>query len=268
MPIRVLVVEDDQDFQWLLRLSLQLEHDTTVVGVAGDGETGVDLALREQPDVVVMDLMMPRINGFEATRRIKRIRPEVKVVVVTAFPVDTRSASRCTAVEWTRFCARTTLRPRWFRRFARCNKPILRRIHFSPSCCAFSARLARARVIPDAVPNERWRDPMSRARTTAVSLIASALTSCATTPPSAPDTEKQRKVRTDLEQCKAAAGDKAYLATVTPEGKYSFQVIGLNNVNTILTCMASMGYSGTRRVHIPSSYDHLRTYIAEGEPSR
>jgi hypothetical protein len=51
MPIRVLVVEDDQDFQWLLRLSLQLEHDTTVVGVAADGETGVDLALREQPDV-------------------------------------------------------------------------------------------------------------------------------------------------------------------------------------------------------------------------
>jgi len=88
MPSRVLVVEDDQDFQWLLRLSLQLEHDTTVVGVAGDGETGVDLVLREQPDVVVMDLMKTRINGFEATRRIKQIRPAVKVVVATAFPVD------------------------------------------------------------------------------------------------------------------------------------------------------------------------------------
>jgi len=88
MSIRVLVVEDDEDFQWLLRLSLQLEHDTTVVGVAGDGGTGVDLALREQPDVVVMDLMKTRINGFEATRRMKQIRPAVKVVVVTAFPVD------------------------------------------------------------------------------------------------------------------------------------------------------------------------------------
>jgi len=88
MPIRVLVVEDDQDFQWLLRRSLQLEHDTTVVGVAEDGETGVDLALQEQPDVVVMDLMKTRINGFEATRRIKQIRPAVKVVVATAFPVD------------------------------------------------------------------------------------------------------------------------------------------------------------------------------------
>jgi two-component system, NarL family, response regulator len=88
MPIRVLVVDDDADFQWLIRLNLQLEHDTTVVGVAEDGETGVALALREQPDVIVMDLMMPRIDGFEATKRIKRVRPAVKVVVVTSFSVD------------------------------------------------------------------------------------------------------------------------------------------------------------------------------------
>jgi two-component system, NarL family, response regulator len=88
IPIRVLVVDDDADFQWLIRLNLQLEHDTTVVGVAEDGETGVALALREQPDVIVMDLMMPRIDGFEATKRIKRVRPAVKVVVVTSFSVD------------------------------------------------------------------------------------------------------------------------------------------------------------------------------------
>ena len=88
IPIRVLVVDDDADFQWLIRLNLQLEHDTTVVGVAEDGEIGVALALREQPDVIVMDLMMPRIDGFEATKRIKRVRPAVKVVVVTSFFVD------------------------------------------------------------------------------------------------------------------------------------------------------------------------------------
>ena len=88
IPIRVLVVDDDADFQWLIRLNLQLEHDTTVVGVAEDGETGVALALRERPDVIVMDLMMPRIDGFEATKRIKRVRPAVKVVVVTSFSVD------------------------------------------------------------------------------------------------------------------------------------------------------------------------------------
>ena len=84
----MLVVDDDADFQGLIRLNLQLEHDTTVVGVAEDGETGVALALREQPDVIVMDLMMPRMDGFEATKRIKRVRPAVKVVVVTSFSVD------------------------------------------------------------------------------------------------------------------------------------------------------------------------------------
>ena len=71
MPIRV-VVTDDADFLWLIRFRLQVEHDITVIGEAEDGETGVVLALREQPDIVVMDLMMPRIDGFEATKQIKR----------------------------------------------------------------------------------------------------------------------------------------------------------------------------------------------------
>jgi hypothetical protein len=109
---------------------------------------------------------------------------------------------------------------------------------------------------------------MSKAMAVAVLLAASAVTSCATTPPSAPDTEKQRRVRTDLEQCNAAAGDKADNVTVTPEGKYSFLVTGLNNVDTILTCMASKGYSGKRRVYHASPYDQVRRYAAEGEPSR
>jgi len=84
MPIRVVVVDDDADFQWLIRFSLHLEHDITVIGEAEEAETGVALALREQPDIVVMDLMMPRIDGFEATKRIKRSRPSVKVLAVTS----------------------------------------------------------------------------------------------------------------------------------------------------------------------------------------
>jgi DNA-binding NarL/FixJ family response regulator len=88
MPIRVVVIDDDADYRWLFRFSLQLEHDITVIGEAEEGETGVALALQEQPDIVVMDLMMPRIDGLEATKRIKRVRPAVKVVVVTSFSVD------------------------------------------------------------------------------------------------------------------------------------------------------------------------------------
>jgi DNA-binding NarL/FixJ family response regulator len=88
MPIRVVVVDDDEDFLWLIRLSLQLEHDITVIGEAEEAETGVALALREQPDIVVMDLMMPRIDGFEATKQIKRSRPAVKVLAVTSLSLD------------------------------------------------------------------------------------------------------------------------------------------------------------------------------------
>jgi DNA-binding NarL/FixJ family response regulator len=88
MPIRVVVVDDDEDFLWLIRLSLQLEHDITVIGEAEEAETGVALALREQPDIVVMDLMMPRIDGFEATKRLKRSQPAVKVLAVTSLSVD------------------------------------------------------------------------------------------------------------------------------------------------------------------------------------
>ena len=88
MPIRVVVIDDDADFVWLARLSLQLEHDITVIGEAQDGETAVAFALREQPDIVVMDLMMPRIDGFEAAERIKRSRPTVKVLTVTALSPD------------------------------------------------------------------------------------------------------------------------------------------------------------------------------------
>ena len=90
MPFRVLVVDDDADFQWLIGWA---GRDTEVVGVAADGESGVAAALREQPDVVVMDLVMPRTDGFEATRRIKQFQPAGKVLAVTSWSIvgSTRS---------------------------------------------------------------------------------------------------------------------------------------------------------------------------------
>jgi hypothetical protein len=89
---------------------------------------------------------------------------------------------------------------------------------------------------------------MNGARTAAVLLlIASVLMSCATPPPpSAPDTEMHKKVRTDVEQCNTAAGGRAQSIVVTPEGKYSFQIIGAPSAETILVCMRSKGYSGVR----------------------
>jgi hypothetical protein len=80
-------------------------------------------------------------------------------------------------------------------------------------------------------------------------LVAAVFTACATTTASAPgpDTEKQKKARSDLEQCNVAAGNPAHGLTVSPEGHYSFQVQGANNANAILACMTGKGYSGTRK---------------------
>jgi hypothetical protein len=74
-----------------------------------------------------------------------------------------------------------------------------------------------------------------------------------TTQSTSPDTEKQGKVRSDLGQCNTAAGGKAHSIAVSPEGKYSFQVTGTPNADTILACMANKGYSGVR---VDNAMDH------------
>jgi DNA-binding NarL/FixJ family response regulator len=83
MP-RVLLVEDDQSVREALR-DLLLETDFDVVGEAGNGRDGVQLALQLEPDVVLMDLRMPVMGGLEATRQIKGERPGIQVVILTAY---------------------------------------------------------------------------------------------------------------------------------------------------------------------------------------
>lgn len=85
-PARVLVVEDDADFRWLLTALLNTDPDVCVAGEAEDGETAVTLALQDAPSIVLMDLMMPRVDGLEATRRIKQAAPATKVVILSALP--------------------------------------------------------------------------------------------------------------------------------------------------------------------------------------
>jgi DNA-binding NarL/FixJ family response regulator len=81
-PIRVIVVDDHDLLRKGLR-DLLTEHGLRVVGEAGDGEDAVRLVAHAAPDVVVMDLNMPRMSGVEATRRLAEVAPNTRVLVLT-----------------------------------------------------------------------------------------------------------------------------------------------------------------------------------------
>src|SRR3989441_4518424 len=81
--IRVLLVDDHTLVRQGLRCILATDEEIEVVGEAGDGRSAVELSERLQPDVVVMDLTLPELNGIEATRRIFKQEKETKVLILT-----------------------------------------------------------------------------------------------------------------------------------------------------------------------------------------
>jgi len=85
----VLIADDQALVRVGLRKILETEPETTIVGEAGDGEDAVTAARRLRPDVVLMDIRMPVLDGIEATRRIVRAHPSTRVLVLTTFGLDT-----------------------------------------------------------------------------------------------------------------------------------------------------------------------------------
>ena len=83
--VRVLLVDDHALLRAGMARLLDLADDVTVVGSAGSGAEGLELAAALRPDVVLMDLSMPGMSGVEATRRLLAARPETAVVVLTSF---------------------------------------------------------------------------------------------------------------------------------------------------------------------------------------
>ena len=88
-PLRVLIVEDDPVMQLGLEQSLAAHPQLAIVGQAEDGYLGVRAALDLKPDVVVMDIGLPRLDGIAATAEIKKALPNVRVVMLTSHTADT-----------------------------------------------------------------------------------------------------------------------------------------------------------------------------------
>jgi two-component system response regulator DegU len=87
-PIRVMIVDDNPRFREVLRSLLERDDQITVVSEADSGETIVELAEAYGPDVVLMDLSMPGVNGLEATLQLKQRLPGIEVVMLSSTDDD------------------------------------------------------------------------------------------------------------------------------------------------------------------------------------
>lgn len=86
--VRVMVVEDETLVREVLVRLLGMEPDIDVVGRAGDGESAVKIALHQRPDVVLMDIQMPQLDGIAATQQIKAALPTTGIVILTIYRDD------------------------------------------------------------------------------------------------------------------------------------------------------------------------------------
>ncbi|MBN2393488.1 MAG: response regulator transcription factor [Anaerolineae bacterium] len=86
--MKVIICDDQAIVRDGLELLLNLERDIEVVGLAQDGAEAVELVAQHRPDLILMDLKMPGMNGIEATRQIRTHYPEVKVLILTTYDDD------------------------------------------------------------------------------------------------------------------------------------------------------------------------------------
>jgi DNA-binding NarL/FixJ family response regulator len=89
MPLTIVVVDDAADYRQMIRALLSPMADlVTIVGEAEDGEEALALVRLEHPDLVITDLIMPRLNGIDMTKRIRQELPQTSVILISSYTED------------------------------------------------------------------------------------------------------------------------------------------------------------------------------------
>jgi NarL family two-component system response regulator LiaR len=85
MKTRIMIADDHAMLREGMRNLLEKEKDFEMVGEAADGEAAVQLAAKIKPDIIIMDIVMPKLNGVEATKQIKQVSPATALLILTAY---------------------------------------------------------------------------------------------------------------------------------------------------------------------------------------
>ena len=88
MTTQVLIADDQELMRLSFRMVIDSQPDLSVVGEAGDGAEAIDVARRVRPDVLLMDVRMPKMDGLQAARVIARDRHDARIIIVTTFDLD------------------------------------------------------------------------------------------------------------------------------------------------------------------------------------
>lgn len=91
--IRILIIDDHVVVREGLRALIEIEEDMELIGEAGDGLQGVDLSRALQPDIILMDLIMPRLDGIEAIKQIRQHNPDARILILSSLTEDDKVVS-------------------------------------------------------------------------------------------------------------------------------------------------------------------------------